>query len=174
MWSSSWSRLWFFILPYVISPNPGAVTATDKLKTCVLYFQSDLRLFPPIAYLSFPHECLKCVFTPPICLFTGFVKGTTIYLTVRVKNYYHISLLSCYSHLSSLINFTCKTCIEPTHSSQVTIFSPLDCVIVSQLAQCLHMHTLWSQYTLVSRYQSNEENAFLCFIFSKKRVATNY
>lgn len=38
------SLLWFFILPSVISPSSGALSVIDKLKTCVLYFQSKLTL----------------------------------------------------------------------------------------------------------------------------------
>lgn len=38
------SLLWFFILPSVISPSPGALSVINKLKTCTLYFQPKLTL----------------------------------------------------------------------------------------------------------------------------------
>lgn len=38
------SLLWFFILPSVISPSPETLSIINKLKTCVLYFQSKLTL----------------------------------------------------------------------------------------------------------------------------------
>lgn len=162
MCSSSWlapgSLLWFLILPCVISPTPGSLTAISKRKTHVLYFRSDLRFCSPITYLRFLPRCLKSVFNwtclkvdvpdslSPNLFLHLFCKGHHQLYKWKMIDYhifyclmviYQILLILPLKHALSLPTIP----KSPSSLYQMVSWSP-------NWSQCLHMKTLCPQYTL--------------------------